>query len=413
MRLIYLANSRLPTEKAHGLQISKMCEAFARSGLDVLLLHPHRHQADRDLRDHNIFEYYGINPVFEVRTLPNWDVVSLERLLPGGLFAGLSIAHALGWGFYAAMYARKEGADLYCTRSVELAFWLTRLGLPVVLEMHVVPRRGRQVLVRQVARRRALRLVVTPTSFGREHLIKTGVPGNSIAVLPSGVDLSLFAQLPTTEECRRHLGLPLNRSIIGYVGRFQTLGMEKGIPELIQAMAFLTSLDGREPLLLCVGGPMTVVPMYLDLARRYGIPMHRLRFIEHVPACDVPYWIRACNVATLPLPWMEHYPYFSSSLKIFEYMAAGVPIVATRLPSVEEVLHHGKTAWLVEPGQAKALGDGIASLLRNPDIAAGMAQQARQEVARHTWALRANSILQLSTDSRSLEETETGGGEFL
>ncbi len=398
-RLMYLANSRLPTEKAHGLQISRMCEAFAASGADVLLVHPYRHQVNAALRGRSVFDYYSVRPAFEVRTLPNWDVVPLERFLPGGVSAGLSVAQAVGWGLYAAVYAANEPADLYYTRDVEVAFWLTRLGLPTVLEIHAVPRKARRALLRRVACHRSLRLMVTLTSFSRDRLLALGVPKNDIVILPDGVDLALFDDLPDKGECRRQLGLPLDRSIIGYVGRFQTLGREKGISELIGALAGLR-FEGREPLLLCVGGPMDVVPEYMALAERHGVPAHRLKFVDHVPASQVPCWIRACDVATLPLPWEEHYAYFSSPLKIFEYMAAEVPIVATSLPAVQEVVRHGETGWLVEPGSATALGAGIASVLRNPDVALRMARRARQEVEQYTWMRRASSILDLSRPSR-------------
>jgi len=73
--LVDIAKARLPTEKAHGYQICKMCEAFAKNGVEVLLLHPDRHQANSSLQTVNVFDYYGIAPTFNIKTLPNWDVV--------------------------------------------------------------------------------------------------------------------------------------------------------------------------------------------------------------------------------------------------------------------------------------------------------------------------------------------------
>ena len=78
-KVVYLANTRLPTEKAHGYQICKMCEALALNGLEVVLLHPKRRQEDPILQRSTVFEYYGISPVFTVRTLANWDVVPFSH----------------------------------------------------------------------------------------------------------------------------------------------------------------------------------------------------------------------------------------------------------------------------------------------------------------------------------------------
>jgi glycosyltransferase involved in cell wall biosynthesis len=187
--------------------------------------------------------------------------------------------------------------------------------------------------------------------------------------------------------------LPLDRVIIGYIGRFRTMTMEKGIPELVQAMAYLPTFDGSEPLLLCVGGPMDAVPAYLDLAVGRGVSEHRLRFVDRVPNKEVPLWMRACDVVTIPWPWTEFSAYFTSPLKLFEYMASRTPIVATDLPSMREILRHGKNAVLVEPGSPEALAKGIQQMLEIPDRGQRIAAQACQDVIPLTWERRAANVL--------------------
>lgn len=398
-KLVYLANIRLPTEKAHGYQICKMCEAFAQNGLKVTLTHPYRYQSDAKLRNQSAFDYYGIHQTFAIRTLPNLDVVLLNHLIPDRLFMPVFFTHALLWGLYAVLIARKEKADIYYTRDGEIAYWLIQFGLPTIYEAHVVPKRAQRWLLQRIARSSALRFVVVLTSFIREQFIKIGLASEKVIVLPDGVDLSLFENLPSKEESRRRLGLPQDRHIIGYIGRFKTMDMEKGIPELIQAMAFLPSLNEREPLLLCVGGPMDAVPAYLKVAKHFAVPEHRLRFVDRVPNREVPLWIQACDVVTIPWQWTEHLAYFASPLKLFEYMAAGVPIVASDLPSNREVLRHGENAWLVEPGNPQSLADGILTLLSNPDKMKLLGEQARKDVQAFSWVNRAKKILQ------AIEET--------
>jgi glycosyltransferase involved in cell wall biosynthesis len=393
IRLVYLANARLPTEKAHGYQIVKMCEAFAQNGASVLLLHPFRYQRDPRLKEQSVFGYYGVPPVFEVRTLPNFDVILLERFFPKNISMVLVFARALLWGLYAALKVRKEEADLYYTRNIEIAFGLMRMGLPTVYEAHVVPKRVRRWLLQRIARHSALRLVVVLTSFIRERFVELGFLAEKVIVLSDGVDLSLFEDLPRKEECRRKLGLPSDRCIVGYIGRFRTMEMEKGIPELVQAMVHLSPFDGQEPLLLCVGGPMDAVPDYLDLARRLGVPEHRLQFVDRVPNTEVPSWMRACDVVTIPWPWTEFSAYFTSPLKLFEYMAAGVPIVATDLPSIREVLRHGENAWLVAPGSPQTLAEGIERTLSDAELSARIGRQASEDVKQYTWEKRADNVI--------------------
>jgi glycosyltransferase involved in cell wall biosynthesis len=341
-----------------------------------------------------VFDYYGIKPIFRVQTLKNLDIVMLNRFIPDRIFTPIFFAHAFIWGYYAASMARQFRADLYYTRDTTIAYWLVRMGLLTVYEAHVAPNRGQRWLLRKITRHPLLRLVVVLTSFLRQQFLDMSFSSDQVIVLPDGVDLDLFEGLPSKEDCRRRLGLPLERPIIGYIGRFRTLEMEKGIPELVEAMKDLSSVNGAELLLLCVGGPMDAVPAYLELARRIGIPQDRLRFVDRVPNTEVPYWIRAFDVALAPFPWVDHYAYFMSPLKLFEYMAAGVPILATDLPSIREVLRHGENAWLVPPGDPKALTEGIRHLLENSDLAERLARQAKEDVRQYTWKRRAAVILQ-------------------
>ena len=96
-----------------------------------------------------------------------------------------------------------------------------------------------------------------------------------------------------------------------------------------------------------------------------------------------------------PFPVSEHYAYFMSPLKLFEYMAAGVPIVATDLPSIREILHHKENAWLIEPGNPQALAEGIQYLLEDPVFAEHLARGAKRDVQQYTWERRAAAILRL------------------
>jgi Glycosyl transferases group 1 len=86
------------------------------------------------------------------------------------------------------------------------------------------------------------------------------------------------------------------------------------------------------------------------LAAEVGLDRQQLRFVDRVPTWEVPLWIRACDLVTVPWPWSEFSAYVTCPLKLFEYMAAERPIVASDLPSPRQIVRHGQDAWLVEPG---------------------------------------------------------------
>jgi len=400
MKIVYLVNARLPTEKAHGYQIVKMCQALSEQGSTVSLLHPYRHQSHPELAGVDPFEYYGVPDVFEIRTLKNLDLIALLQYGPKNLAPIFSFLHSFLWSLYATVSTRKQGADVYYTRNFELAYWLVCMGMSTVLEVHSIPRKGRKWLLQKILQKKSLQLVVALTSFIKDRLTSMDFPSSRVKVLPDCVDLSLFDLIPEKLECRRQLGLPGDRPIIGYVGRFQAVGREKGIPQLIDSMVHLHSVNGKVPLLLCVGGPMDAVQGYLDRANSAGIPRRMLRFVDRLPNSEVPQVMKACDVCTIPWPWTEFSAYYTSPLKLFEYMAADVPIVASDLPSLGEILRHDENAWLVQPGNPSALAEGIRTLLTDLGRAKRLAKTAHEDVKTYTWEARAAQIIELIRENK-------------
>lgn len=392
MRLVYVENVRLPTEKAHGHAIIKSCEAFARLGADVELWHPQRHQNDPLLRGRTIFEFYGVEPSFAVRTLRNMDIVQLETWLPGWLYRPLFVLHGAAWGAYVARRAARNPVDLYVTRAALVAWWLTRKRLPTVLDVHSVTSGSLRRILRRLADAPSLLSFVALTEGNRERLISIGIPPDRVVVSGSAVDLHQYEDLPSRDQCRAMHQLPLDRPIVGYVGRFHTFGQEKGIPELIRAMGILKSRLNPFPLLLCVGGPMEPVPDYLSLSREVGLDDTDIRFVDHVPAPEVPTWVRSLDIGAALYPSADHYANFASPLKVFEYLAARVPVLASDLPAMHEAIGSAPARFVPE-GDLIAIAAALESLMfespgNNDESSPGHIVQ--------TWEDRAKAILSAS-----------------
>jgi glycosyltransferase involved in cell wall biosynthesis len=396
MRVVFIAGNPMPTQKAHGVHVAKQCEAFAAAGADAELWFPApRGQPPPTPRE--VFDFYGIRDgSFAVRSFAVPPVMRLERPL-GRLFPYLFVLYSHLVALRVMALARRDRADLYFTTDVDVAFWLTLINAPIMWECHRVPHRVGRVELRRVFASRSLCGVVALTAITREELAELGMPTDRALVVGEGVDLPVYDRLPSRHRCREVLGLPRDRPIVAYVGRFRTLDQEKGIPELVRAMAEVPAIDGREPLLVCVGGPMDCVPAYRAEAADAGTPDDRLQFVDRVSSSEVPYWIGAADVAVMPFPAHEHYTRYTSPMKMFEYMAAGTAIVATDLPTVREVLEHDRNAWLVPPDDVSALGNGIGEVLLDPELAHRLAEQARRDVEPHDWTARARHLLEFAT----------------
>ncbi len=224
--------------------------------------------------------------------------------------------------------------------------------------------------------------------------VENGFPEAKILVAHDAVDLDEFVVSESKIELREKLDLPVEKSIVGYIGRFQTMGMEKGVPELVKSMKHLVANNPENPpLLLCVGGPMELVDNYLRTADEYGVSHEHMKFLDRVPNNEVKYWQKACDVVAIPFPWSQHMAYYCSPMKLFEYMASGVPIVASDLPSLGEILTSNKNALLSEAGNVDKLADSIQSLLDKPELSTELGKQAREDVQEYTWDKRAQNIL--------------------
>ena len=99
------------------------------------------------------------------------------------------------------------------------------------------------------------------------------------------------------------------------------------------------------------------------------------------------------SVALLPLPDEPVARLFTSPLKLFDYMAAGVPIVASDLPALREVLRHEENALLARPDDPDAFAAAVRRMLADPVLAGRLGRQARADVRRYSWEARAEALL--------------------
>ncbi|MFL5738473.1 MAG: glycosyltransferase family 4 protein [Actinomycetota bacterium] len=388
-RLHYLADVRLPTEKAHGWQIVKMSEAFAANGACVELWTPRRRQEDRTLRSRSAFDYYALPRTFEHRRLANVDLVSLEPHLPGPVARSAILANAAAWSASAVRRARRDGAELVYTRDLGVAYWAERARIRCVYEAHTLPGSRSRRVWRRIGRRAS---VVALTPFIAEEFARLGVPFSRITVEGDAVDLTPFAHLPSKEEARLRLGLPASGRLVGYVGRFHLLHQERGLPELVTAFATVAR-SHPDASLLAIGGPMDRVPAYREIAAAHQLDPDRVLFVDRVPNADVPMWLAALDLGVMPTTRTQHFSYAASPLKLFEYLAAGLPIVAGDLPSTRLVLRHEETALLAEPENPAALADAMSRLLSDEVLAERLGSQGRRDVQGMTWKARAERIL--------------------
>jgi len=373
MKIAYVADIRLPTEKAHGLQIMEMCRAFAQEGHEVRLFVPRR----RNFIAATPWEHYGMTPAFEIVEVPYlFDFIWYDRIF--GRFAlWLNLPQ---FRFMAARAVRGFKPDVIYARDP----WFVGLDprARYVYEAHDLPERVTPI--HRWLWKRASRIVAVTEGL-RRALVSAGVPEAKVLTAHDGVDAAKFDVKETKSEARAKLGLPAEGFIAVYTGHLYPY---KGADDLLEACARLRPASR----VVFVGGrPDDLARLK---ARAEALGAENAIFVGPVPHLQVPLYLRAADAAVLPTRASDrHAAEFLSPLKLFEYLAAGKAIVATGTPSVREVLSD-RSAVFVPPSDPAALARALNDLADIPAKREALEREAALLAEGHSWTRRACRALE-------------------
>ena len=237
-----------------------------------------------------------------------------------------------------------------------LANRTSSLRRPLVRTRHIVQPVRPHALNRWLYGR-ATDQVVTVTEAIRRQLVAGGLGvERRVVTMPGGVDVDRFrpdAGPPRGHAIRATLGLPHDVPIIGLVSGFRVM---KGHQTVVEAAARLAAGGRRFHLLLIGQGPFVPKVRAQVEASGLGERISTLGFVDDLPA----------TMAVLDVALYSALESDGMSRVLFEYLAAGVPVVASRVGVVPEILEDGRTALLVPPGEPEPLADAIARLLDDP-----------------------------------------------
>ncbi len=220
-------------------------------------------------------------------------------------------------------------------------------------------------------------------------LIERGVPAEKIVVNPNGVDPEKFKPGVGGDEIRRQLGVQDDELLAGFLGTF---GPWHGVLELANAIALIPKSTRLKFLMVGDGSLRKEVQKRLAASD----DLDRVIFTGSISHDEVPAHLDACDILVSPhIPLAEGAAFFGSPTKLFEYMAMGKGIVASRLGQIGDVLSDGETALLVEPGDPNQLARTIERLAGNGDLLTRIGKASRQAaVERHTWRQNAERVLE-------------------
>ncbi len=389
-KLHYISLMRLPTEKAHGLQIMQNCEAFADAGCDVTLWVARRWNTREMRAIVDPFAYYGIRANFNLRRIPCIDIFPLFPPESAGArlaFYLLLLSYALA-SLLLLLFTR---ADIFYSRDEFILALLSRIKAKASLayEAHQFPAAGRGAALQAHVVSR-VGSIIAITQRLREDLIRQrGADPARVIVAHDGIRRGRFADILDQAAARQQIGWPQEAFIVGYVGRLHTIGLDKGVGALVAALA---TVEGA--CLALVGGPDDMAESLRRQWLALGLRAERFLYAGHVPPDETPRFLSAFDICALPLPASTHFALYASPMKLFEYMAAGRAIVASDLPAWSDVVADGETALLVPPDDLLAWSDAIDRLQTDGDLRKRLGARAREQALKdYAWDVRAQRIL--------------------
>lgn len=370
MKMIYIDNVRMPSERAHSYQIAQWCFEMGRLGHEVILVTPDRANSK------DVFTYYGFTQrTFTHIVLPTFDALRY-RWIPQ------SLAYSIQrWTFLrnARRWAISQNADIWYTRSPAV---IASVAHPArhcwVLEVHDDPASN---LLRWQRIKKNIKLFIAISEGVKKHLIHLGIGGEVVVVAHDGVDVVAVESAPL-RGMRAEWNIPPEAFVAVYTGG---LYLWKGVDFLVKAWP----ATPPEAHLIIVGGPdqdRERVSLQVPPEVR-----QRVHIFASIPRERVFSLLKEAQLGLLPTsPAFAIGRDYTSPLKVFEYLAAGLPILASSVPTSHELLKSDVARFFLQ--DPVSLGSQVVQIMKDVKWRSSATATARKRAQEYTWHARAQLI---------------------
>ena len=225
-------------------------------------------------------------------------------------------------------------------------------------------------------------------------LLKFGVDENKIIVNPNGIDERKYNPQIKYDDVRQKYNLE-NKIVIGFIGTF---GQWHGAENIALAFGKLLkkSPEYKNKTKLFMIGDGVMMPIVKKHILEFDL-QENVVLVGLIPQEQGAKFLSACDIlinATVPNP--DGSEFFGSPTKLFEYMAMGKAIICSNMAQMSEILEHGKTAYMVEPGNIDELVTAMKELVDDGELRQCLGDSARDEVIqKYTWDKHVDKILKV------------------
>ena len=363
LRIFYLSDATIPSRLANSVHVMKMSRALSDIGVEIVLYANKGKSQGKDP-----FKFYGVTKNFKI------------KFVPSAIFFKSTFWTAI----YSILSVSIDKKSLIYTRSIYALLLAMVFRIPAAIEMHSKIENHKNIklmIFRFALRHHLFKGFVVISEPLREYYQKLfNLKSTKILLAPDAADIISSSVIP--QKLRNE-----KRLCVGYVGQ---LFKGRGIELIYELSKRLPNIDFH-----IVGGLEPDINYWEEITKH----QNNLTFHGFVAASETSKFLKAFDVVLAPYQrrvtilgrgdsseWM-------SPLKLFEYMGAGVPIVASDLPSIRSILHHGKTGILCSPDNIESWFYAISQLESDPNFRIEIGANALDELSKkYTWNLRAEKI---------------------
>jgi glycosyltransferase involved in cell wall biosynthesis len=378
-KICYIHTGDFPSNQVHSMQVMRVCEGFHEAGYSISLI-GRKTPGNKNFNKDSFFRYYGLDCHFPIKLIsfPGFS----SRIKP------IRILSYFAYSLYAILIARKNQPDIVYTRAPYVAFFASLLRIPFITEEHAPPLN------------RILKTLLMSYYGSKSHL-KSVFISKALLDIYKGMGLLSEKELPTIiapDAAALSQVMNFNRSSkmestnrgrlrIGYVG---SLIPGRGIELIIELAHAFPDL-----IFWVIGGE----PEQIDFFKSRG--GSNIMWRGFIPPGEVPLEFRELDILLMPYQkdTMTHGGVNStkwmSPLKMFEYMASGVPLIASDLPVLREVLKHERNCLLSAPDNIEEWKGGIEQLANSTDLRFRLGENAQKDITTYyNWKTRAILIFE-------------------
>ena len=422
MKIFIVSFGNIPSQWAHSINTVKHAQGFYELGHRVKICTVKRlYEALFKVKIKNVNKFYGISPKIKIKTFTDNSIFYFRELIPH-IFNNLDIRNKkndevrskeglskkkaifnlnylyerIKNCFYLnfldpekkiSKYCVRSNIDFCYTRAYRVIYYNIQNKIPSVLETHEAHIwKPNLQLILKLRNSKYFKGIVTISDILKDGWIEAGMPEEKILVLEDAVDLSRYDSIRRTKaNLRELLGLPKNKVIIMYTGR---LNKGRGIETIIDAASIL---GDKNLYFLIIGGN----PEEIKYWRKYKLKkknQFNLKFLGFIQNSKIPFYHKAADILVAPYSSKCSTVEWMSPIKIFEYMASKVPIIASDVKRVMGICNNGECLFFKE-NDSLNLAETIGKLVNSDDLRDNLVEKAYKTAKNYTYRKRCHKIL--------------------